>query len=45
MTFVKFWMAAAYASVAIVYAIHAVEVVKETVSAYHRDGSGDAEQK
>jgi hypothetical protein len=40
----KIWLAAAFATVALHYAIESVEVIKEAVSAQHRDGPGKAER-
>ncbi|WP_280950625.1 hypothetical protein [Rhizobium esperanzae] len=42
--FYKTWLAIAFATVAAYYIGHSYALMKEAVSAYHRDGSGNAEK-
>ncbi|MGO6881379.1 hypothetical protein ACCS44_21185 [Rhizobium ruizarguesonis] len=41
--FYKTWLAIAFATVAAYYIGHSYVLMKEAVSAYHRDGSGTEE--
>ncbi len=39
--FLKLWLAATFATMAVYYTVHTFELIKEAVSVDHRDGSVD----